>query len=142
MRYEIDKNGCWNFTGPFGHFGYGKLKLKDMTFTAHRVMAHLTLKAIMSETDIVAHKCDNPKCINPEHLFITTYAGNSADMVSKKRSAKGEKHGNSKLTERMVKNIREQYQSGKTLSQIAPQFSVTDGCIQAIVKRRTWRHLP
>ena len=142
MRYQIDKNGCWNFRGAIGVDGYGKISLKKMSFRAHRLMAHLTIKPIMSEDDVVAHKCDNPKCINPEHLFITTALGNMQDRDSKGRGAAGERNKLSKLTSEQVRSIRRRYQAGETMGEIARTLPVTYGAIQAIVRGRTWKHLP
>lgn len=141
MRYTVNKNGCWLFSGPIGKDGYGKVSLKDMSFRAHRLMAHLTIKPIMSADDVVAHKCDTPACINPEHLFITTALGNSQDRDAKRRGAIGVKSHLSKLTEQQVKDIRAQYQSGKSMGEISKSFPVTYGAVQAIVRGRTWKHL-
>ena len=141
MRYKIDENGCWIFQGAVGKDGYGKVSLKDMSFRAHRLMAHLTLKPIMSADDVVAHKCDVPLCINPEHLFITTVQGNTDDRVTKGRGANGENCPNSKLTEAQVRHIRHLYQTGTSMGEIAKHLPVTYGAVQAIVRGRTWKHL-
>jgi hypothetical protein len=142
VRYVIDANGCWNFSGPLDQGGYGKISLKDKTFVAHRLMAHLTIRPITSTADVVAHKCDNPACINPEHLFITTQAGNQKDKYEKQRGAIGEKCHLSRLTAPQVLEVRQQHRDGKTMAQIARDLPVKYGAIQAIVRRHTWKHLP
>lgn len=143
MRFEVDKNGCWNFTGSLDPDGYGKVVLKSATYRANRLMAHITIKPLMSDTEVVAHRCDNPRCINPMHLFITTSLGNTRDRDEKGRGAIGEKHPNSKLTKDDVRVIRQFYNVGVSLRTIQQKFPiVTLGCIQAICQRRTWKHLP
>lgn len=142
MRYEVTENGCWNFNGPIGTDGYGKVTFKKETYRAHRFMAHLTIKPLMSDTEIVAHKCDNPRCINPEHLFITTALGNMQDRDGKGRGVHGERSRLTKLSKDEVLVIREKHAQGMSHSKIAALFPiVSQGCIQAIVTRKTWRHL-
>ena len=142
MRYKVDKNGCWNYLGALDKFGYGKISVKKMSWRAHRLMAHITIKPLMSEDQLVAHKCDNPGCINPEHLFITTALGNMQDRDMKKRGYCGERTKWAKLSEKDVLDIRERYKNGMSLSQVATIYNqVTAGCIQAIIARRTWKHI-
>ena len=143
MRYTVTKKGCWNFDGSIGTDGYGKVSLKKDTFRAHRLIAHICIKPLMSDDQVVAHKCDNPRCINPEHLFITTALGNMQDRDRKGRGSRGSKNHLSKLSEKDIPVIRSLYAEGKSLSQIASLYPlVTAGCIQAIISRRTWRHIP
>ena len=142
MRFTIDKNECWNFDGQLNRGGYGKITLKGKTFTAHRLMAHICIKALMSETELVAHRCDNPRCINPHHLFITTALGNMQDRDAKGRGNRGSKCKLSKLKEADIKIIRMLYENGNSYSKIAARYPmVTTGCIQAILTRRTWKHV-
>jgi hypothetical protein len=142
MRFEVDKNGCWNYTGTLDPAGYGKVILKGVTFRAPRLMAHITIKPLMSDMEIVAHRCDNPRCINPEHLFITTALGNMRDRDEKGRGAIGARHPNVKLTETDVRDMREKYGAGMSLSAIQRHFpTVTIGCVQAVCERRTWKHI-
>lgn len=142
MRFEIDKLGCWNFTGSIADTGYGRIRFKKIDIPAHRLMAHITHKPLMSPLEVVAHRCDNKRCINPHHLFITTNAGNIKDRDQKGRTAKGVRAGLTKLTEKEVLTIRGLYADGLTLSKIAARFpKIGSGCVQAIVSRRTWKHI-
>ncbi|MDO8703389.1 MAG: HNH endonuclease [Sulfuricaulis sp.] len=143
MRFTVNEKGCWNFDGPLDKAGYGKVSLKEKSFRAHRLIAHVCIKPLMSDTEFVAHKCDNPRCINPDHLFITSPLGNMQDRDAKGRGARGSKSPLAKLSEKDIHVIRGLYAGGKSYSKIAagyPQISV--GCIQAIVTRRTWKHVP
>lgn len=142
MRFEIDRNGCWNFTGPLDETGYGRVRLKSKDYRAHRLMAHITIKPLMSDTEFVAHRCDNPRCINPAHLFITTPLGNMIDRDIKGRGAVGAKHPNVKLTEAQVREMRRLYGEGLSFAKIREHFRhVTIGCVQAVCERRTWKHV-
>lgn len=142
MRYKVNEKGCWIFLGPTSHFGYGKISFKGETYNAHRLMAHIAIQPITHRTQIVAHKCDTPACINPEHLFVTTYLGNSQDRDLKKRGACGEKSHLSKLTDADVKEIIKLGQSGMKISLIAKKYpQVKYGTVRAIVRRKIWKHI-
>ena len=142
MRYTVNENGCWIFTGPLGKDGYGKVSLKNITFTAHRLMAHVAIQPIVNRTQVVAHKCDTPACINPEHLFVTTALGNSQDRDFKKRGFCGEKHHLAKLKEFDVLTIRALSKEGLRICEIAKQYpNMKYGSLRSIIKRLCWKHI-
>ncbi|KKL49494.1 hypothetical protein LCGC14_2314960 [marine sediment metagenome] len=89
----------------------------------------------------VCHKCDNPPCVNPNHLFLGTQKDNMADCVSKGRSAKGSKSGKSKLVEADVIAIRKMGNSGVARKVIAEQFHISATHVHALLSRKEWRHL-
>jgi hypothetical protein len=98
------------------------------------------------------HTCDNPACVNPEHLFLGTQADNIHDAMQKGRMTgflrypdrrpRGELQGLSKLTESQVREIRQEYpgRSG-TVAEMARAFGVSDATICGIVSRKTWKHV-
>jgi hypothetical protein len=141
MRFEVNEHGCWIFQGSLDKDGYGKFKLKNVDFRAHRVMAQLTIKSYLAESDVIGHKCDNPSCINPKHLFVTTALGNMQDRDKKMRGSFGEKCQLSKLTADQVREIRLRYQAGESMGKISQDYPVTYGAVQAIIRGRTWKNL-
>ncbi len=90
----------------------------------------------------VLHRCDNPPCCNPAHLFLGTQADNMADMQAKGRQAKGERHSQAKLTAGAVADMRREYATGSTsLSKLAAAHGVTMGAVWRIIKRLNWVHV-
>lgn len=86
-RISLDeRTGCWNWKGPVdSKFGYGKTKLNGKFISAHRLSATLWLQIDRHDPRCVLHKCDNPRCFNPKHLFMGTLSDNSKDSVAKGR---------------------------------------------------------
>jgi len=80
-----DPNGCWLYIGPTAGPGYGQVGYKLLKFYVHRVAAAKYLDVPITGNHVVAHRCDVKKCWNPNHLFITTQAGNLQDMYDKDR---------------------------------------------------------
>lgn len=76
--------GCWKWTGVKNQFGYGRLRTGKSMIVAHRVSWQIHNGPIPKGMSVL-HKCDNPECTNPEHLFLGTYSDNAKDMVAKKR---------------------------------------------------------
>lgn len=85
FKYKVAENGCWIWSASFTSKGYGQISYKGKNTLAHRASAHLFLKFPIDSTLCVLHACDNPKCVNPAHLFIGTAQDNSDDMVAKGR---------------------------------------------------------
>ena len=132
---SIADNGCWVWKGGVSNAGYGLCGSVDRkTESAHRV----SFKAFVGEIPkgkVIAHICDNKLCVNPAHLFLATHAENSADMVAKNRSARGERCGKSKLTEEQVKFIRESNLSHRKLGAM---FNVSHANIGYVKRGATW----
>lgn len=136
---KIIKKDCWEWTACTTPQGYGQFVFNGKMQGAHRVSWQIHRGSI-PDGMLICHKCDNPKCVNPDHLFLGTHKDNSVDMSIKGRGSlkRGEKHPSAKLKEEDVKEIFNL--SGK-LSQreIAKKFNVTQGLIVNILNHRSWR---
>lgn len=125
--------------------GYCRVQVNGKGRLAHRVAyctAHgLTLDDIHGM--VVRHKCDNPPCINPEHLELGTHADNMRDKVLRGRIAlqRGEMHYRASLTRDEVDAIRRQYATGAfTQAQLAAAYGISQGNLANIVTGKTWAH--
>jgi len=137
-----DEGGCWEWTARLNNRGgYGTFKLNGKMILAHRFAYEDINNKKIDEGMCVLHSCDNPKCVNPEHLRQGTYQENINDKVSRNRQAhnQGEKSGTSKLTELQVVEIREK--SHLKQHQLALEYKVTPQTINMIINRKIWKHI-
>lgn len=136
-------SGCWEWTGAKNGLGYGLFRLNGKAQRAHRVSILLHKKKDPTNM-VVCHACDNPSCVNPDHLWLGTQKDNMRDMRQKGRSAKapsllkGEKHPRSKLTSEQVLAI---LGDDRTHVAIAAQYGVSKSLIRSIKSGKTWRHV-
>lgn len=134
---------CWNWIGAESANGRtGSFHLYGKTWTAHRASYRLH-NGLFDDWLNVLHKCDNPKCINPSHLFLGTQQENIDDMCNKRRgvSPKGEACGRSFLTNEIVLDIRKRFLEGITKRDIAKHYHITRQGVHSIVTRKTWKHI-
>ena len=140
---KVDKtDDCWNWTGSVDKDGYGLTRLNGKLIKAHR-LSYSFLNGIIPEGMCICHHCDNPGCVKPSHLFMGTDADNVHDAISKGRlPAHGEKHGNSKLTEDDVHEIRRLYSLGNiTQESLGKMWRIGQCQIGCIVNRKSWKHI-
>lgn len=141
MFYTEKTDTCWNWTGGKNSSGYGCLNTKNGSELAHR-LSYDEFNGDIPSGSFICHKCDNPGCVNPEHLFLGTSKDNYDDMVSKGRNTnKGSNQHNSKLKEGDVLEIRRLLAEGKKLNYIAAIYGVTFQAISRIKTRKIWRWL-
>lgn len=142
--------GCWEWKGPRAKTGYGTINVNGMTATAHRV-AWILVNGTIPPGLHVLHRCDNPPCVRPDHLFLGTHDDNMRDCSSKgrcgstihpERRPRGERHPGTRLTAELVRQIRALRVEGATCAALARRFGVSRGTIHNVVARRTWRHVP
>ncbi len=144
-----NNSDCWEWTGVTSHNGYGEFCMDYEHYPAHRVVYWLTHPGSISlrngnvDTDslLVLHKCDNPPCCNPNHLFLGKPNDNLMDMMAKGRrhNFDGEKGQNSKLSNEDAKRIREATLFGARQKDLAQAYGVSASSIHYIVKGRTYR---
>lgn len=141
-KVQIDhETGCHNWKGARNRKGYGMIAVgKGRSAVSHRISYQL-YKGEIPQDFVVMHTCDNPGCVNPEHLKVGTHADNVADRQSKGRGTRGETHSKAKLTEIQVLVIKEAYTSGHKQVDIANYFGVKHYNINQIVHGRSWKHL-
>ena len=134
-------NSCWEWQGSLTHRGYGRFGNRRPSF-AHRIAYQYAIGTIKPGL-CICHHCDNPKCVNPSHLFMGTFGDNNRDRNRKGRYVPyyGEAVSSAKLTEEKVRQIRQLYPS-LSLSAIAQKFKVGRTAIHEVVTRETWRHVP
>lgn len=139
-----DLFSCWEWTGPKIKHGYGRTSFEHENMLAHRMAWIVTFGKIPEGMD-VCHKCDNPSCCNPAHLFIGSHYDNMRDMVKKGRchppDNKGENNGMSKLNKDQVVTIRLLHKTGASRIELAQKFKVTKSCIDLIVNEIRWRNV-
>lgn len=137
MAYKDKVSGCWEWMGAKNPTGYGFIRKFSNKVAAHRTAAELIIGR--KTTKWVLHKCDNPSCINPSHLFLGTVKDNVMDMVAKGRnvSVGGERHGTAKLKWSEVLKIR-----GMKLGVVktGEMFNVSKSLVSAIRLNRIWKH--
>jgi hypothetical protein len=140
-KYIPEPNtGCWLWTAVCTEKGYGKFRADNRKIArAHRVSYELYIGDIPKGM-FVCHKCDNPGCVNPDHLFIGTAADNTNDMMKKGRGVflKGERHGRARFSEDDIVAIRADTRSQ---IEIAKEYGVHESTISHIKTRRTWSHV-
>lgn len=146
-RFEskYEKRGpteCWPYQACRHAFGHGQFWNGTRVVYAHRFAWEL-INGPVPKGIYVCHRCDNPSCVNPEHLFLGTCADNLSDMRRKGRGSKpprraGEQHSMAVLTEDRVRTIR---QSSLSSRQLADMFGVEYQTIWRVRKRQTWKHV-
>jgi hypothetical protein len=128
---------CWLWEKGKDADGYGQFYFEGSNQRAHRVSYQLYVGALPSGL-CVCHRCDNPSCVNPDHLFLGTIGDNNIDRHKKGRSPKGESIGRSKLTSEQVLEIKA---SASTAKEMAEKFEVTAATIRKIRNRKLWKHV-
>jgi len=135
-------NGCleWNRGRVTG--GYGTFIFEGKIHASHRAVLELSLNRSLAPKMLACHKCDNPPCCNPDHLFEGSSQKNIDDMFSKgcNKALFGESHGNSKLNEASVLEIKMLLQSGESCASIARRHNVNPRTILDIKHGLTWKH--
>lgn len=171
----VDKSAgpdkCWHWTGYCGTNGYGQVKIRNRRTSPHRYAYELTFGPIPKGM-VICHKCDNPPCCNPAHLFLGTYSDNTQDSIRKGRGYGGDRHwtklhpervirgdkhlfhqhpelmqgensNSAILTAKQVQEIRHLYATGNIKQrELAIQFGIDQTTVSSIVLHKLWKSIP
>lgn len=130
---------CWEWTGAKTAFGYGRYAVNNSSSPAHRI-AYKEFCGPIPDGFEVCHRCDNPSCINPLHLFLGSHQDNMTDMKTKGRAGRacGEQQGSAKLKNADIIMIRS---SSLPSTKLGPMLGVSATRIQQIRKGKGWAHV-
>jgi len=129
--YAVSANGCWSWTKQPSR-RYPTVMLAGELYGVHR-LSYIVHNGPIPDGMCVCHHCDNPRCVNPEHLFLGTHRDNMRDMASKDRSGF---RGQGKLTDDQVREIRAKRSRGIPASWLADEYNISANHIRAIVTYR------
>lgn len=161
-------SGCWLWLGAYRSKKYGIIALRGKVVGAHRFSWQADRGVEPPPDRFICHRCDNPACVNPDHLFLGTRQENVDDMMRKGRHVapsgerngarrhperfaearaahRGEGSGTAKLTAAQVMEIRRRFKAGESRTQLAKAFAhtgVTYDAIKQLIRRATWAHIP
>lgn len=126
--------------GTRGSFDYGIFAYRYRSYMAHR-LSFLLFKGINPKENFVCHSCDNPRCVNPDHLWLGTAMENNRDTQIKNRTSRGERNSQAKLSSDQVRAIRAMRAKGVTESQTATHFGVSKITVSRVCRRIYWKHV-
>lgn len=141
LKYIINDKGCYEIISHHKsrREGYNQITRFGKTWLASRLIFYVYHGYLPI---LVMHTCDNPMCINPEHLVAGTPKDNSQDMVNKNRQAKGEDNGGGvKLNSDKVIEIKQKLVEGKSLNCLAKEYDVSKKTILNIKQGKKWKHI-
>lgn len=147
-------NECWVWNARKNHDGYGEFWYNNHTVKAHR-MSWLLHNGLIPDDKCILHRCDNPPCVNPKHLWIGSLKDNTRDMISKSRQNfvgdfrhlprndyHGEDRSNAKLNDEKVMLMRRLHKkSGLSTRKLAKMFSIGKSVAWSVIAQSRWKHI-
>jgi len=137
-------DSCWIWKGKIKSNGYGIFSIKKKENYAHR-LSYLIHKGEIPSGKFICHSCDNPPCVNPDHLWLGDALSNNQDRIKKGRiRIKDIRKKNGVLTENQILEIRKIYrfnERGFGSGILSKKYGVTTETILSIVKRKSWKHI-
>jgi hypothetical protein len=145
-RFELwyipePNSGCWLW---LGNVSRGRARISTNRRSKMEVAARFAYRLFCSEVEdhiVIRHQCDNPLCVNPDHLLSGSHADNVADKVRRGRQPKGENAFGAKLTDDQVREIRATPRKRGSGVRLARKYGVSDTLIHRIRRGMGWRHL-
>lgn len=141
VALTADDSRCWLWTGKVQRKGYPRRKYAGGMYLGHHIAWHLTYGRF-PQGEVLRHKCDNPRCVNPKHLVEGTSLQNVEDRQLRNRQAKGSRIACARLKESDIPFIRKALAEGIEMPIIAKQFNVGPTAIHSIKRGITWSHVP
>lgn len=142
---KVDTAGdCWEWRAHRKIAGYGQFTVRKGYFVSAHTVSYALANGPIPAGMVICHRCDNPPCVRPTHLFVGSAADNANDMVAKGRQGlrlRGEEHLSARLTEEKVRQIRAIPGYQGVLKDLAAEHGVSVKTISNIRKRKTWRHI-
>lgn len=133
---------CWNWSASKARGGYGQFRvLKNGKWTMGRAnrISYELFKGELSSTLLVCHACDNPLCVNPNHLFLGTHKENARDMINKGRRKLTRNPKHKFLDRTIVENMRKDYSEGMKQAQIALNYDFSRQQVSRVVTHKIWK---
>ncbi len=137
----INEKGCWLLPPQSGSRGRPTVWINGRFKNLSRVILENKLKRLLFNKTEACHTCDNPPCVNPDHLFEGTHRENMLDAMHKNRLASGERAPRSKLVVAQVREIKNKLQSGATFRHLAEEYRVSPRNIRSIAQGRIWKQV-
>jgi hypothetical protein len=141
MEHVNKTPSCWIWTASTDRDGYGHMWVDGKLIPTHR-LAYLLFVGDIQNNFYVLHSCDNPICVNPNHLFLGSQTDNMQDMIKKNRipPRSGENNGRSKITQKQAVEIKEKYSTGKfTQAQLSDEYGISKSAIAYITRCEHWK---
>lgn len=135
---KVEKTeGCWNWKAHRNKLGYGMFKTASGSELAHRVSYRMAGR-LYDESLCVLHRCDNPRCVNPDHLWLGSRIDNNQDKVNKGRASAlhGEDNGRCRISDAQVSEMRTCYEAGSKILDLAEKFCISKSQVWNIVSGR------
>ena len=143
-KTKINENGCWIWQASKDKNGYGFIKEEKgrKQLKVHRASYEL-FKGKIPNGLFVLHICDEPRCCNPDHLWIGTAKENTEDCINKNRRKddKGSKNPMSKLNEDLVKELKKKFLNGERTIDLSKKYKIPYKTLEKIRQNLTWRHV-
>jgi hypothetical protein len=140
-KVRQNDDGCWEWTGAIRGGGYGHVRVSGRNTGAHRYAYELVYGPIAAG-NVICHRCDNPRCVRPDHLFAGTTHENMRDCREKGRLGEkrrlGSTNGSTKITHEIAVAIREARASGRSRADVAKQFGISVWAVTQVTNGNHW----
>ena len=140
LKVKISESGCWEWVGSKLKDGYGHFHVNRVGIPAHRY-SYKFYKGEIPDGCVIRHTCDNPSCVNPDHLQVGTQKENYDDSKMKGRHSHGEAHGNSVYSEQQIRKVMQLIADGIKPKVVSDKTGVALSTVYDIKGGRSWQHL-